>query len=312
MTSTTTNATIEALRALFARYGLLHELVSDNDPQFVAGEFKSFLKMNCIKHTLCLPYHPSTNGLAERHVQTFKAIYQSCTDKGSGQHRVANVLFRCRNTPHTTTDKTPAQLFLKREPRTQLSLVKPSLQRQVEKKQVASKLYRDGLHPKGRSFDLYQPVRVKNTRGEKEKWIPGTIVAVKGPDTYLVRVAVNDRRHVHANHLIPNDARGMSAHKEIFTPEMVEHNPPSDFEREPVVPKTRLRIQFEVDNGISPNCIVIAELVVDDDSNVERAGNNSGLRSPDQVFTKPVMPSHSESRPCQVVTRSGRVINRPN
>ena len=86
---------------------------------------------------------------------------------------------------------------------------------------------------------------------------------------------------MHANHLIHDDARGMSANNEIVTPEMVEHNPPSDFEREPVVPKTRLRIQFEVDNGISPNCIVIAEPVVDDDSNVERAGNNSGLRSPD-------------------------------
>ena len=102
MTSTTANATIEVLRALFARYGLPHELVSsDNGPQFVAGEFKSFLKMNCIKHTLCLPYHPSTNGLAERHVQTFKAMYQSCTDKGSVQHRVSNVLFRYRNTPGT-------------------------------------------------------------------------------------------------------------------------------------------------------------------------------------------------------------------
>ena len=53
MTSTTTNATIEALRALFARYGLPHELVGNNGPQFVAGGFKSFLKMNCIKHTLC-------------------------------------------------------------------------------------------------------------------------------------------------------------------------------------------------------------------------------------------------------------------
>ena len=98
MTSTTTNATIDSLRALFARYGLPHKLVSDNGPQFDAGEFKSFLKINCVKHTLCPPYHPSTNGLAERHVQTFKAIYQCCTDKGSGQHRVANVLFRSRNT----------------------------------------------------------------------------------------------------------------------------------------------------------------------------------------------------------------------
>ena len=44
MTGTITNATIGALRALFARYGLPHELVSDNGPQFVAEEFKSFLR----------------------------------------------------------------------------------------------------------------------------------------------------------------------------------------------------------------------------------------------------------------------------
>ena len=99
-----------------------------------------------------------------------------------------------------------------------------------------------GCTPRGEGLILYQPVRVKNTRGGKEKLIPGTIVAVKGPDTYLVRVPCNDSRYVHANHLIPDEARGKSAHKEIFTPEMVEHNPPSDFEREPVVPKTRLRI----------------------------------------------------------------------
>ena len=95
--------------------------------------------------------------------------------------------------------------------------------------------------------------------------------------------------------------------KEIVTPEMVEHNLPLDFQREPVVPKTRLRIQSEEDNEISPKSSVIAVPVVDDDRNVE-SGNNSGLRSPNQVVTKPVMPSHSEPRPCQVVTRSGRVI----
>ena len=134
----------------------------------------------------------------------------------------------------------------------------------------------------------------------------------EGSRNLLVRVPGNDRCYVHANcHLIPDDARSMSAHKEIITREMVEHNPPLDFQGEPVIPETRLRIQSEVDNEISPKSSVIAVPVVDDGSNVE-SGNNSGLRSPNQVVTKPVMPSHSESRPCQVVTRSGRAISRPD
>ena len=136
MRSTTADATVEVLRALFSRYGLPLELFSDNAPQFVAGEFQTLLKINCIKHTLGPPYHPSSNGLAERHVQTFKRMYQACPEKGSLPHKMPNVLFRYRSTPHSTTDKTPAQLFLKREPRTYLFLVKPSLQRKVEKKQV--------------------------------------------------------------------------------------------------------------------------------------------------------------------------------
>ena len=61
--------------------------------------------------------------------------------------------------------------------------------------------------PLGRIFDLYQPVRVKNTtgcggRGGGGRWIPGTIVAVKGPETYLVRVPGNDHHFVHANHFM--------------------------------------------------------------------------------------------------------------
>ena len=42
MRSTTAEATIEVLRALFSRYGLPLELVSDNGPQFVAREFWTF------------------------------------------------------------------------------------------------------------------------------------------------------------------------------------------------------------------------------------------------------------------------------
>ena len=44
MKSTTTTATIEVLRGLFASYGLPTQLVSDNGPQFVSEEFSQFIK----------------------------------------------------------------------------------------------------------------------------------------------------------------------------------------------------------------------------------------------------------------------------
>lgn len=137
-------------------------------------------------------------------------MFSKCPTGMTLQHKVANVLFHYRNGPHTTTGRTPVELFLKRGPRTRLSLVKPSLKNKVEKGQVTAKAQRDGRFPKHRSFDLYQPVRVRHLRGGKERWIPGTIVEVKGPHTYLVRVPGNNRRFVHADHLIPGDSRTQS------------------------------------------------------------------------------------------------------
>ncbi|XP_018397093.1 PREDICTED: uncharacterized protein K02A2.6-like, partial [Cyphomyrmex costatus] len=47
-------------------------LVSDNGRTFIAEEFQNFLKNNGIYHKRTAPYHPATNGLAERFVQTLK------------------------------------------------------------------------------------------------------------------------------------------------------------------------------------------------------------------------------------------------
>ena len=47
---------------------------------------------------------------------------------------------------------------------------------------------------------------VRNKRGNKEKWIPGTVVKITGPSTYIVRMAGNVRRFVHADHITCNDS----------------------------------------------------------------------------------------------------------
>ena len=46
--------------------------MSDNGPQFTAQEFEDFCSSNGIKHIRVTPYHPSSNGLAERAVIVVK------------------------------------------------------------------------------------------------------------------------------------------------------------------------------------------------------------------------------------------------
>ena len=53
MSSITSEATIENLRDLFARYGIPQQLMSDNRSQFTSHEFPTFMKGNGIKHTCC-------------------------------------------------------------------------------------------------------------------------------------------------------------------------------------------------------------------------------------------------------------------
>ena len=72
MKDTTSAKCILVLESLFSRFGFPLRIVSDNGPQFTSEEFKHFLRTYGIAHSLTAPYKPSTNGEAERFVQTLK------------------------------------------------------------------------------------------------------------------------------------------------------------------------------------------------------------------------------------------------
>ena len=83
--SATSAATISQLQAIFATHGIPELLVSDNGPAFTSSKFEEFMHLNGIRHTTSARYHPATNGLAERAVQTFQDLPQEGTILAAGE-----------------------------------------------------------------------------------------------------------------------------------------------------------------------------------------------------------------------------------
>lgn len=184
MNTTTTVKTVNILRYLFASYGIPEEVVSDNGPQFISHEFEVFLKRNGVKHIRSAPYHPSSNGEAERAVRTFKEAMKTMKKDGrTMSQRIASFLFSYRSTPHCTTKCTPAELFLGRRLRTRFDVMRPNLAKKVNQ----------SINPtlssqKTRDYSVGDVVLARDYINKQNKWKRGVILRKLGPVTYKVQV----------------------------------------------------------------------------------------------------------------------------
>lgn len=196
MKSTTSNATINTLRTLFARQGIPVEVVSDNGPQFRSEEFRQFMESNAIRHITSSPFHPRTNGQAERFVQSFKkAIKSASGDSTCINKKLNSFLCKYRITPQGTTNESPSMLMYGRNIRTRLDIMKPDLATTVLCKQYGSKAKHCGNEI--REFSEGDPVNTRDYRCNADKWTKGQIHSRTGPLSY--KVDVNGtlwRRHV--------------------------------------------------------------------------------------------------------------------
>ena len=129
----TSSATISHLHQIFPTFGQPEHLVSDNGTQFTSEEFEHFLNSNNIHYTRTPPWHPASDGLAERYVGYFKLqVKKMGRGKISLDHEIDRFLFAYRSTPNPATGETPYSLMFKWEPCTLFSDIQSSLQKKVD------------------------------------------------------------------------------------------------------------------------------------------------------------------------------------
>ena len=78
--STTLGSVVEALKAIFARYGIPETVVSDNGPQYASEEFSKLGAEYSFSHITSSPHFPQSNGHVERSVQTVKNMLMKSLD----------------------------------------------------------------------------------------------------------------------------------------------------------------------------------------------------------------------------------------
>ena len=102
-------------------------------------------------------------------------------------------LLSYRSTPHSTTNVSPASLFLRRELKTCLDLLHPSVEREVARKQASQELLKAHM----REMNIGQRVLAQNYR-DGPRWVSGTIIQRNSPVTYMVKLksGVVWKRHI--------------------------------------------------------------------------------------------------------------------
>lgn len=152
-------------------------MVSDNATIFTSDQFKAYCIRNGIFQKLIAPGHPSTNGLAERNVQTLKRKLKSMAlEPGSIHKKVNEIMQRYRATP-LSSGKSPAELYFNRRIRIRLDALKPSIKFKPTKPM-----------PGVRRISVGERVQVLHTKDNKTVWKIGCVLRKFGELHYLIKL----------------------------------------------------------------------------------------------------------------------------
>ena len=202
--STSTRATLDLLEEGFAHFGFPHTLVTDNAPTFTSEEFQHWCKEREITHLTGAPYHPATNGAAERLVQTFKqALRKSSLPP---KRALQEFLMQYRRTP-TSCGFSLSELLNSRQLRTRIDSLLPSpahiAQGRQSKETSKSQMTPDsgGVAKVTRQYKAGGPVYALYHGPRRDKhpcWVPAIVKKSLGTRCFNVKVVPHGpvwRRH---------------------------------------------------------------------------------------------------------------------
>ena len=183
----TTAITINFLHELFASFGFVDCLVSDNATQFTSSEFKEFCETFQIKHITTPQYHPRSNGQAERFVDTLKRAlkkaYSSPTEKSLQQFLQ---VYRITANPKIPETRSPAEAMFGRKIR---SVFEKLLPKQTLQNTTSTVLLK--------RFNLSGKVYFKHFRNNVFFWELGKLTQRIGNVTYIIQSPkFKHKRHV--------------------------------------------------------------------------------------------------------------------
>ena len=178
--STSTKSTTDLLDDACAHFGYPHTIVSDNATTFTSEEFKSWCAERGITHLSGAPYHPQTNGAAERLVQTFKQALRK--SKGPVRAALSLFLMQYRRTP-LPSGSSPSELLIGRQIRAKIDTIRPlppTIPTITERDTPPQRQYQTG----SAVYALYCGPR----RSEDPRWVAAVVIIRLGTRTVSVRV----------------------------------------------------------------------------------------------------------------------------
>ncbi|XP_055527821.1 uncharacterized protein K02A2.6-like [Wyeomyia smithii] len=181
--SSTAPLTIGLLRETLARFGKPDALVTDDGSQFCSGIFKQFCEKSGIILVRTTPYHPQSNGQAERFVDTLKRSLRKITDGENIQLSEALQTFLqvYRSTPSNVLEgKYPAEVMFGRPMTTTLDLLRPTGIHQAQSTSTS-------LSPSATTLTAGAMVYAKvHKNAQTWTWKPGTIIGAFGKVNFNV------------------------------------------------------------------------------------------------------------------------------